>query len=116
MHEYIIPDDLARFFGMPFGTIMSRTELTEKLHYKIVGKGLFDPAKPRRILPDDELTLLLQIPYGQELTFVNLQTFLMDKVNSHLEWCLAFTEGLYRFCQVAAANTMKALKSAGGRL
>ena len=71
MFHYIIPDQLAMFFNVPVGTIMTRLEITDILYDIIVDKGLIDLSNPRRILPDDELRLL-----EKELTFFNLQSFL----------------------------------------
>jgi len=71
-----ISDELAQFLEQPLGSEMARTEVTKCINQYIRQNNLQDKSNGRRIIPDPKLSVLLQIPKGEELTYFNLQRFM----------------------------------------
>jgi chromatin remodeling complex protein RSC6 len=71
-----ITDELAKFMGLPAKSQASQTQVTKFVSTYVKEHGCFDPKFKRRIVPDAALGKLLRAKDGQEITYLNLQSFL----------------------------------------
>ena len=71
-----ITDELASFMGLPSKSQKSQTDVTKFIAGYVKSHNCFDPTFKRRILPDAKLAKLLRVKDGQEVTYLNLQSFL----------------------------------------
>lgn len=71
-----ISDELAKFLGKQAGVEMARTEVSKEINAYIREKGLQDSANGRKIHPDPNLSKLLNLQKGDELTYFNLQRYM----------------------------------------
>lgn len=71
-----ISDELCSFMGLPAKSQQSQTEVTKFISNYVKSHKCFDPNFKRRIVPDAKLTKLLRVKDGQEVTYLNLQSFL----------------------------------------
>ena len=71
-----ITDELAKFMGLPAKSQASQTQVTKFISTYVKEHGCFDPKFKRRIVPDAALAKLLRVKDGQEVTYLNLQSFL----------------------------------------
>lgn len=71
-----ISDELAKFMGLPAKSQASQTQVTKFVSTYVKEHGCFDPSFKRRIVPDAALSKLLRVKDGQEVTYLNLQSFL----------------------------------------
>lgn len=72
----LISNELADFLGKAKGTEMARTAVTKEINSYIREHSLQDPKNGRRIIPDNKLSVLLNITKDEELTYFNLQKFM----------------------------------------
>lgn len=72
----LITNELADFLKKPHGTEMARTEVTKEINSYIRQHQLQDKTNGRKIIPDAQLTKLLKIGNGEELTYFNLQRYM----------------------------------------
>lgn len=71
-----ISDELASFMGLSPKSQKSQTDVTKFIATYVKTHSCFDPTFKRRILPDAKLGKLLRAKDGQEVTYLNLQSFL----------------------------------------
>ena len=71
-----ISDELASFMGLPAKSQRSQTDVTKFVATYVKTHSCFDPTFKRRIVPDTKLAKLLRAKDGQEVTYLNLQSFL----------------------------------------
>jgi len=71
-----ISDELASFMGLSPKSQKSQTDVTKFIANYVKQHSCFDPSFKRRILPDAKLAKLLRAKDGQEVTYLNLQSFL----------------------------------------
>ena len=71
-----ISDELASFMGLSPKSQKSQTDVTKFIATYVKEHSCFDPSFKRRIIPDAKLGKLLRIKDGQEVTYLNLQSFL----------------------------------------
>ena len=71
-----ISDELAAFMGLPAKSQRSQTDVTKFVYTYVKEHACFDPSFKRRIVPDAKLAKLLRAKDGQEVTYLNLQSFL----------------------------------------
>ena len=71
-----ISDELATFMGVAAGSKRSQTEVTKFIADYVKSHGCFDKEFKRRILPNAVLAKLLRTTDKQEVTYLNLQSFL----------------------------------------
>ena len=71
-----ISDELAVFMGLPAKSQRSQTDVTKFVATYVKTHSCFDPSFKRRIIPDAKLGKLLRVKDGQEVTYLNLQTYL----------------------------------------
>ena len=71
-----VTDELASFMGLPPKSQRSQTDVTKFISTYVKAHNCFDPNFKRRILPDAKLAKLLRVKDGQEVTYLNLQSFL----------------------------------------
>jgi chromatin remodeling complex protein RSC6 len=71
-----ISDELASFMGLPAKSQRSQTDVTKFVSTYVKEHACFDPSFKRRIVPDAKLAKLLRAKDGQEVTYLNLQSFL----------------------------------------
>lgn len=71
-----ISDELASFMGLPAKSQKSQTDVTKFVSQYVKTHGCFDPNFKRRIIPDAKLAKLLRVKDGQEVTYLNLQSYL----------------------------------------
>jgi len=71
-----ISDELSAFMGLPAKSQRSQTDVTKFVSVYVKEHSCFDPSFKRRIIPDAKLGKLLRAKDGQEVTYLNLQSFL----------------------------------------
>lgn len=71
-----LSDELCSFMGLPAKSQRSQTDVTKYVSTYVKSHNCFDPSFKRRILPDAKLGKLLRVSDGQEVTYLNLQSFL----------------------------------------
>lgn len=71
-----ISDELSSFMGLPPKAQRSQTDVTKFVSNYVKTHNCFDPNFKRRIIPDAKLAKLLRVKDGQEVTYLNLQSFL----------------------------------------
>jgi hypothetical protein len=71
-----ISDELSTFMGLPAKSQRSQTDVTKFVSTYVKAHNCFDPNFKRRIIPDAKLAKLLRVKDGQEVTYLNLQSFL----------------------------------------
>jgi chromatin remodeling complex protein RSC6 len=71
-----ISDELSSFMGLPAKSQRSQTDVTKFVATYVKTHSCFDPSFKRRIVPDTKLAKLLRVKDGQEVTYLNLQSFL----------------------------------------
>jgi chromatin remodeling complex protein RSC6 len=71
-----ISDELSSFMGLPAKSQKSQTDVTKFVSNYVKTHNCFDPNFKRRIIPDAKLAKLLRVKDGQEVTYLNLQSFL----------------------------------------
>ena len=72
----LISDELATFLGKANGTQMARTDVTREINAYIRTNQLQDKTNGRRINADVNLSSLLKLKSGEELTYFNLQRYM----------------------------------------
>jgi upstream activation factor subunit UAF30 len=72
----LISPELAAFLGKEDGTEMARTEVTREINAYIRKNALQDKENGRKINPDSDLSKLLKLKTGDELTYFNLQRYM----------------------------------------
>jgi chromatin remodeling complex protein RSC6 len=71
-----ISDELSAFMSLPAKSQRSQTDVTKFVSQYVKTHNCFDPNFKRRIIPDAKLSKLLRVKDGQEVTYLNLQSFL----------------------------------------
>lgn len=71
-----ISDELSSFMGLPAKSQRSQTDVTKFISNYVKTHNCFNPNFKRQIIPDAKLTKLLRIKDGQDVTYLNLQSFL----------------------------------------
>jgi chromatin remodeling complex protein RSC6 len=71
-----LTDELSAFMGLSAGSKRSQTEVTKFISTYVKTHGCFDPTFKRRILPNAALAKLLRVSDKDEVTYLNLQSFL----------------------------------------
>ena len=71
-----VSDEMRKFLGMKKDELISRTDVTKRIHEYCKSKNLQDPADKRQIKPDASLRKLLKMNKGDDLTFFNLQKYM----------------------------------------
>jgi len=71
-----LTDELSSFMGLPAKSQRSQTDVTKFVSTYVKTHSCFDPNFKRRIIPDTKLGKLLRVKDGQEVTYLNLQSFL----------------------------------------
>ena len=71
-----LTDELCAFMGLKSGEKRSQTEVTKFISGYVKKHNCFDPAFKRRILPNSALAKLLRVTDKEEVTYLNLQSFL----------------------------------------
>jgi len=71
-----VSDEMIEFLGLSSGDLISRTDVTKKIHRYCKAHDLQNPEDKRKITPDNTLKSLLRLNKGDELTFFNLQKYM----------------------------------------
>lgn len=71
-----VSDEMRKFLGMKKDELISRTDVTKRIHEYCKSKNLQNPADKRQIKPDASLRKLLKMNKDDDLTFFNLQKFM----------------------------------------
>lgn len=71
-----LSDELCVFMGLPAKSQQSQTDVTKFISGYVKSHSCFDPTFKRRILPDAKLAKLLRVTDKNEVTYLNLQSFL----------------------------------------
>jgi len=71
-----LSDELCSFMGLPSKSQKSQTDVTKYVSTYVKAHSCFDPTFKRRILPDAKLAKLLRVTDKNEVTYLNLQTYL----------------------------------------
>jgi len=68
--------ELCAFMGLPANSKKSQTDVTKFISGYVKAHSCFDPSFKRRILPDAKLAKLLRVTDKDEVSYLNLQTYL----------------------------------------
>ena len=71
-----VSDEMRKFLGMKKEELISRTDVTKRIHEYCKAKSLQNPADKRQIKADSSLRKLLKMNKDDNLTFFNLQKFM----------------------------------------
>ena len=71
-----VSDEMRKFLGMKKDELISRTDVTKKIHEYCKAKDLQNPADKRHIKADAPLRKLLKMNKDDGLTFFNLQKYM----------------------------------------
>ena len=71
-----LTDELCTFMGLKSGEKRSQTEVTKFISNYVKEHSCFDPTFKRRIVPNSVLAKLLRVSDKDEVTYLNLQSFL----------------------------------------
>ena len=71
-----LTDELCHFMGLKSGDTRSQTQVTKFISEYVKSHSCFDPSFKRRILPNAALAKLLRVGDKDEVTYLNLQSFL----------------------------------------
>ena len=71
-----VSDEMRKFLSMKKDDLISRTDVTKRIHEYCKGKNLQNPADKRHIKADAPLRKLLKMSKDDDLTFFNLQKFM----------------------------------------
>ena len=71
-----LSDELCAFMGLASKSQKSQTDVTKFISGYMKSHSCFDPSFKRRILPDAKLAKLLRVTDKDEVTYLNLQTYL----------------------------------------
>jgi len=71
-----LTDELCTFMGIPAKSQRSQTDVTKFISGYVKQHNCFDPSFKRRILPDAKLAKLLRVTDKNEVSYLNLQTYL----------------------------------------
>jgi hypothetical protein len=71
-----LSDELCSFMGLASKSQKSQTDVTKFISGYVKSHNCFDPTFKRRILPDAKLAKLLRVTDKDEVTYLNLQSFL----------------------------------------
>lgn len=71
-----LSDELCSFMGLASKSQKSQTDVTKFISGYVKSHSCFDPSFKRRILPDAKLAKLLRVTDKDEVTYLNLQTYL----------------------------------------
>ena len=71
-----LTDELCHFMGLKSGETRSQTQVTKFISEYVKKHSCFDPSFKRRILPNAALAKLLRVTDKDEVTYLNLQSFL----------------------------------------
>jgi len=71
-----LSDELSAFMGLPAKSQKSQTDVTKFISGYVKSHNCFDPKFKRRILPDAKLAKLLRVTDKDEVSYLNLQTYL----------------------------------------
>lgn len=72
----LLTDELCTFMGLPSKSQRSQTDVTKYVSKYVREHNCFDPTFKRRILPDTKLAKLLRVKDKDEVSYLNLQSFL----------------------------------------
>ena len=71
-----LTDELSAFMGLPAGSKRSQTEVTKFISEYVKEHKCYDPNFKRTILPNAALSKLLRVTDKDQVTYLNLQSFL----------------------------------------
>ena len=71
-----VSDEMRKFLSLKKDELISRTDVTKRIHEYCKSKNLQDPADKRQIKPDASLRKLLKVGKDDDLTFFNLQKYM----------------------------------------
>jgi chromatin remodeling complex protein RSC6 len=71
-----LTEELCHFMGLKAGETRSQTQVTKFISEYVKKHSCFDPSFKRRILPNAALAKLLRVSDKDEVTYLNLQSFL----------------------------------------
>ena len=71
-----LTEELCHFMGLKAGETRSQTQVTKFISEYVKTHSCFDPSFKRRILPNAALAKLLRVGDKDEVTYLNLQSFL----------------------------------------
>jgi len=71
-----LSDELSAFMGLPAKAQKSQTDVTKFIATYVKAHNCFDPKFKRRILPDAKLAKLLRVTDKDEVSYLNLQSYL----------------------------------------
>ena len=72
----LLTDEMCTFMGLPAKSQRSQTDVTKFVSAYVKQHNCFDPKFKRRIMPDTKLAKLLRTKDKDEVTYLNLQSFL----------------------------------------
>ena len=74
-----ISEELRSFLDLPEGELVSRSTVTRSINKYVTENSLKHPDNGRLLMLDDKLKSLLKPPDDVQITFLNLQKYLLNK-------------------------------------
>lgn len=71
-----VSDEMRKFLSLKEDELISRTQVTSRIHTYCKSKNLQNPSDKRQIKPDASLRKLLKMKKDDDLTFFNLQKYM----------------------------------------
>jgi len=71
-----LTEELCVFLNVPTDTMLARTDVTRMINEYIKKNNLQNPEARKNILPDENLTKLLRLQPGDQLSYFNLQKYM----------------------------------------
>jgi chromatin remodeling complex protein RSC6 len=77
-----VPKDICQMLGLTNDVLLPRTEITKKIYDYIKTNNLQDESDKRIIKPNDELKKIFNLSDGEEVSFLNIQTYIKKAYSS----------------------------------
>jgi chromatin remodeling complex protein RSC6 len=77
-----VPKDICQMLGLANDILLPRTEITKKIYDYIKINNLQDETDKRIIKPNDELKKIFNLTSDEEVSFLNIQTYIKKAYNS----------------------------------
>jgi chromatin remodeling complex protein RSC6 len=77
-----VPKDICQMLGLANDILLPRTEITKKIYDYIKTNNLQDESDKRIIKPNNELKKIFNLSDGEEVSFLNIQTYIKKAYSS----------------------------------
>jgi chromatin remodeling complex protein RSC6 len=77
-----VPKDICQMLGLTDDILLPRVEITKKIYEYIKTNNLQDESDKRIIKPNEELKKVFNLSTDEEVSFLNIQTYIKKAYNS----------------------------------